>query len=105
MAPNNYSQYMSTLFDGGIDPWSYLINSAQILEDVVGPNTVWFFILSAPFLAMWIKQQSVAIPVVVYCGIGGVMAIVAPPELSAITYNMLLIGIVGLIYQIVKNRN
>jgi len=105
MAPNNYSQHLDTLFGGGIDPWDYLMNSALIYETVVGSNTLWFIVLAAPFLSLWIKQQSVTIPVVVYCSIGGVMAIVAPPELSAITYNMLMIGIVGLIYQVVKNRN
>lgn len=105
MAPNNYSQHVDTLFSGGIKPWDYMVNCVTILQTVVGTNVLWFIVLLSPILALWIKQKSVAIPVVLYCGIGGVMAYVAPPELSAITYNMLMIGIVGLLYQVVKNRN
>lgn len=103
MAPNNYSQWIDVLFEDN-SPWGIATGVYDVVSGVLGPTIFWLLVLPLPFLASWIKQSSIIIPVILYMTIGSVVAMAAPVEMQKTGYLMLGFGITGLIYHIFKNR-
>jgi hypothetical protein len=98
-----YSTHINTLFENG-GVWGLVLGTFTVVTDVVGTNMFFLLVLPLPFIATWIKQQSVVIPTVLYLTIGSVLVGVAPPTLQGPAFMMLGMGITGTMYHIFKNR-
>jgi len=98
-----YSMHINTLFENG-GVWGLVLGTFTVVTDVIGDNVFWLLVLPLPFIATWIKQQSVVIPTALYLTIGSVMIGVAPATLQKPAVLMLAMGITGLMYHIFKNR-
>jgi hypothetical protein len=103
MAPANYSQHIDTLFESN-GVWGLVSGTYNVIVNTIGINIFWLLVLPLPFIATWIKQQSVVIPTVLYLTIGSVLVGVAPPTLQGPAFMMLGMGITGTMYHIFKNR-
>lgn len=105
MAPNNYSQWIDVLFaDNENGTWGLVEGVYNIFAGTVGETVFWLLVLPLPFVATWIKQQSVVIPTILYLALGSIFIGVAPASLQKPAFLMLAMGITGLMFHIFKNR-
>jgi|SRR6056297_1474734 len=100
----NYSQYSTMLWDGESSGFGFLHNLYDVMIALSSVTVFWIVVLPLPFLAAWIKQQSVIIPSVMYMVIGGSVLAVMPVELAKPAWMMLALSITGLIYHLFKQR-
>jgi len=105
IASANYTQHFDTFYGSDESEWSMLKAVFTMYENTLGASIFWGVFLTMPFLAMWIKQQSVILPTVIMLIGGSVLFPLAPPEYAMPVKMMLVLGITGLLWHIfIKQR-
>lgn len=99
-----YSQYNTMLWDGEDSGFGFVENLYDVMIGLSSAVVFWLIVLPLPFLAAWIKQQSVIIPSIMYMVIGGSAVAIMPVELAKPAWLMLALSITGIIYHLFKQR-
>jgi len=100
-----FTKYFDRMFQvNDLDGWGVTESTTTTYEDEVGAYLFWTMIISMPFLAMIIRQQSIAIPSVI--GLLGAVILLPllPPEHNLPIKVMLAISITGLIWHLFISR-
>ena len=100
---HHYSKNFDKLFDIG-DPWSMLSTIFGTYESVCGATLFWLIIIIIPFMMTWIKTQSVIIPSILALITGSTLFVLLPVEAIGTIKILMMIGIAGLLYHIIKSR-
>ena len=100
-----YSKYFDRMFTvNNLDGWGVTESTTTTYEDEVGAYLFWTLMISMPFIAMIIRQQSIAIPSIV--GLLGAVILLPllPPEHNLPIKVMLAISITGLLWHLFISR-
>lgn len=89
---------------GSLDTWSFVSTIFGSYENSCGKNLFWLIIILIPFTMSWIKQQSVIIPSILALVCGSTLFVLLPVESIAAIKILLIIGISGIVYHILKAR-
>lgn len=100
-----FSKYFDRMFTvNDLDGWGVTESTTTTYEDEVGAYLFWTLMISMPFIAMIIRQQSIAIPSIV--GLLGAVILLPllPPEHNLPIKVMLAISITGLLWHLFISR-
>ena len=100
---SNYTQYFDDLY-GQTTGWGALHSVTNTYEAVVGAALFWVLLVTMPFIAIWIKQQSAAIPLISALVVGGVLLVKLPPEFDLPIKMLLVLGVAGVIWHMFMKR-
>lgn len=98
------SDYFDPFFAANQTSWGMLGALINAYEDTVGASVFWGLFISMPWLAIWIKTKSVAIPSVIFLISGGVLLPLLPPAFDAPVRIMFALGIVGITFHVFIKR-
>lgn len=85
-----------------------LLQGGDVVHAIVQPFTAlmgnWFYaiIIMLTFMMIYIKTQSIAIPAMFLLIAGGALIEFFPPEIHAVAYLIIAMGITGLLYKLLK---
>lgn len=102
-ANHNYTRYFDDLYSQ-TTTWDSLESIFTMYESQIGAGLFWGTLLAMPFIAMWIKQQSVVMPTVVALIVGGVLIAKVPPEFDLPVKILLAIGVSGVLYHMFTKK-
>ena len=102
-ANHNYTRYFDDLYSQ-TTAWGGLESIFNMYESQIGAGLFWGILLATPFVAMWIKQQSVVMPTVVALIVGGVLIAKVPPEFDLPVKILLAIGVSGVLYHMFTKK-
>lgn len=91
-------------FFADFSTWGILSSVVMIFELSCGAELFWLFIVAVPFGMIWIKQQSVIVPSVLALLTGSTLFALLPGAASSTIVPLLSLGIMGILYHIVKSR-
>lgn len=103
-AASNYTQYFDTLYNETTG-WGALRAVTNTYEAVLGKEIFWILVVILPFIAMWIKQQSVAGAAVIALISGGLLMVLVPPEFDLPVKILLTLAIAGMLWHVFMKRN
>lgn len=104
--PLTYTNY-TALFDNlftDLSVWGFLSAIFGTYELMCGGSLFWLIIILIPFIMSWIKTQSVIIPSVLALITGSTLFVLIPAEAIGTVKILIMIGIAGLLYHIIKSR-
>lgn len=100
-----FTKYFDRLFKvNDLDGWGVAESTTSTYADEMGAYLFWTIMISMPFIAMIIRQQSIAIPAVI--GLLGAVILLPllPPEHNLPIKVMLAISITGLLWHLFISR-
>jgi endo-1,3-1,4-beta-glycanase ExoK len=99
-APNNYSQYMSKIFQPNMTGWNFAGNIFTFYGMFVEESLLWLMLLIVPLLTLWNRQGSLIIACAIYLFIGGIMAPHLPAFFAGSQFWFLALGSGGIVYKL-----
>jgi len=99
-----YGDHFDTFFATNETGWGMLTGIFTVYSDVVGDTVFWGIFLAIPFLAMWVKQESVILPSTIMLITGAVLFPLIPPAFDLPIKMMLGIGVTGVLWHLFIKR-
>lgn len=104
LAGANYTDHFDEFYAANATGWEMTQALTDAYEATISAEVFWSLFVSMPFLAMWIKQRSVAIPSVIMLIGGGVFMLLVPPDMDMPIKTMFALGITGMLWHLFIKR-
>ena len=104
LAEANYTEHFDEFYAANATSWEMLKALTDTYEATISAEVFWSLFVSMPFLAMWIKQRSVAIPSVIMLIGGGILMLLVPPDMDMPVKTMFALGITGMLWHLFIKR-
>lgn len=104
LAEANYTEHFDEFYAANATAWEMTHALTDAYEATISAEVFWSLFVSMPFLAMWIKQRSVAIPSVIMLIGGGVFMMLVPPDMDMPVKTMFALGITGMLWHLFIKR-
>jgi len=98
------SDHFDEFYAANATAWEMTRALTNAYEGTISQEIFWSLFISMPFLAMWIKQRSVAIPSVILLIGGGVFMLLVPPDFDMPIKVMFALGITGMLWHLFIKR-
>jgi PKD repeat protein len=99
LAPENYSQYMSKIFQPNMTSFDFRVNIYNFYNGFVGDVLMCFLILCIPLLTQYIRQGSAVVATTEYLVSGGIMAVLIPAMFQGMFMWFTLLAGAAIIYK------
>jgi YVTN family beta-propeller protein len=103
--PANYTQYIYKIFTPHMDIFQFILNMQTFYLMFIPAPLFWSLLIFIPFLILYIKQQSVIIPLTIFSFGGFIICMNMPPMITALSFVLFLISLTLTIVKLfVPNR-